>query len=270
MDEIELDRIDMCHAKYYALLNKKRFFAPIAPNPQKILDLGCGTGIWCIDMADEFPSAEVVGVDIAPTQPGWVPPNCRFELDDLQETWTWKENSFDFIFSRDMIASIRDFPRFIDQCYTHVKPGGYVEFHCITGVLASDDDSIPKDSAFRKFSDSLGLSCEKFGTPIDDPIRWKGWFEDRGFENVTEQIVKQPCNPWPKDKRMKLLGAWEMENLLSGLEGMVSRLFQKALGWSQEETTVFLIDVRKDIKNRNIHAYWPYYIVHGRKPGSSV
>ncbi len=44
MDEAELDRIDMCHAKYYALLEKKRFLAPIGSNPQKILDLGCGTG----------------------------------------------------------------------------------------------------------------------------------------------------------------------------------------------------------------------------------
>jgi ubiquinone/menaquinone biosynthesis C-methylase UbiE len=44
MDEPELDRIDMCHTKYYALLEKKRFLAPIPKNPQKILDLGCGTG----------------------------------------------------------------------------------------------------------------------------------------------------------------------------------------------------------------------------------
>lgn len=47
MDEAELDRIDMCHAKYYALLEKKRFLAPIPSNPQKILDLGCGTGELC-------------------------------------------------------------------------------------------------------------------------------------------------------------------------------------------------------------------------------
>lgn len=43
MDDAELDRIDMCHAKYYALLNKKRYLAPIS-DPQRILDLGCGTG----------------------------------------------------------------------------------------------------------------------------------------------------------------------------------------------------------------------------------
>lgn len=39
-------KADMCHAKYYALLEKRRFLAPIAENPQNILDLGCGTGWW--------------------------------------------------------------------------------------------------------------------------------------------------------------------------------------------------------------------------------
>ncbi|KAN0108915.1 hypothetical protein V8E51_008657 [Hyaloscypha variabilis] len=120
MDEPELDRIDMCHTKYFALLEKRRFLAPIPKNPQKILDLGCGTGIWCIDMADDYPSAEVIGIDIAPTQPKWVPPNCRFELDDMEQTWTWREDEFDFIFSRDLILSIRNWPKLIDQCYkTH-------------------------------------------------------------------------------------------------------------------------------------------------------
>ncbi|KAH7413127.1 S-adenosyl-L-methionine-dependent methyltransferase [Cadophora sp. MPI-SDFR-AT-0126] len=270
MDEAELDRIDMCHAKYFALLDKKRFLAPIPPNPQKILDLGCGTGIWCIDIADEFPSAEVIGIDIAPTQPTWVPANCRFELDDMEQPWTWSENTFDFIFSRDLIAAVRDFPRLIDQCYTHLKPGGYVEFQCVTGILHSEDDSVPNDSALQKFSDSLRLAGEAFGTKVDDPLRWKGWFEDRGFEDVTEHIIKLPINTWPKDKRLKLLGAWEMENLLSSLEGMVIRIFQKALGWTEQEVLVFLVDVRKDIKNRNIHGYWPFYIVSGRKPLSGV
>ena len=29
----------------------------------------------------------------------------------------WKENSFDFIFCRDLLLAIRDFPKLIDQCY---------------------------------------------------------------------------------------------------------------------------------------------------------
>jgi ubiquinone/menaquinone biosynthesis C-methylase UbiE len=32
--------------------------------PQRILDAGCGTGRWLVEMATEFPSAEVVGGDV--------------------------------------------------------------------------------------------------------------------------------------------------------------------------------------------------------------
>jgi ubiquinone/menaquinone biosynthesis C-methylase UbiE len=48
MDEAELDRIDMCHAKYCALIGKSRYLAPI-DNPEKILDLGCGTGTYSLN-----------------------------------------------------------------------------------------------------------------------------------------------------------------------------------------------------------------------------
>ncbi|KAK3903142.1 Trans-aconitate 2-methyltransferase [Staphylotrichum tortipilum] len=267
MDDVELDRIDMCHAKYYALLEKKRFLSPIGDNPQKILDLGCGTGIWSIDVADMYPSADVLGVDIAPTQPEWVPPNCIFELDDMEQDWAWKENSFDLIFARDLIVSVRDWPRLIDQAYRHLKPGGWIEFHCVTGILQCDDNTLAPDSPMRKFSDALAESTAIFGTPIDDPLRWKGWFEARGFEDVTQAVYKMPCNPWPKDQRLKLIGAFEMENLLYGLSGMVTRLFSKALKWSPEQVQVFLVDVRREIKNRNVHAYWPFYVVYARKPG---
>lgn len=121
----------------------------------------------------------------------------------------------------------------------------------------SDDNTVPKDGAFQKFSDSLETACAIFGTPVDDPLRWKDQFTSRGFAEVTERIFKLPTNTWPKDQRLKLLGAWEQENLLSGLEGMTMRLFQKALGWTGEDVTLFLVNVRKEMKSRHIHAYWP-------------
>ena len=40
-------------------------------------------------MADDFPSAEILGTDISAVQPSWVPPNCKFEIDDAQLDWTF-------------------------------------------------------------------------------------------------------------------------------------------------------------------------------------
>jgi len=45
MDAAELERIELCHAKYFILLDKKRFLAPITATPHTVLDLGCGTGM---------------------------------------------------------------------------------------------------------------------------------------------------------------------------------------------------------------------------------
>jgi hypothetical protein len=44
IDEDELDRIDLKHRLYTLLLNEKHFLAPIGRNPQRILDLGTGSG----------------------------------------------------------------------------------------------------------------------------------------------------------------------------------------------------------------------------------
>ena len=141
--------------------------------------------------------------------------------------------------------------------FSHLKPGGWVEFQAIVGLLGCDDDSIPEGSYLRRFSDMMESASSKFGASLTDPMKWKSWFEERGYQNVTQKVFKLPFNPWPKDPRMKLLGAWEMENLLSGLEAMVNRMFQKGLGWSDAEVAVFLAYLRKEVKNPQMHGYWP-------------
>lgn len=51
-------------------MGNKLFLAPIN-NPKRILDIGTGTGIWAIEMGDEYPDAQIIGTDLAPTQPTW-------------------------------------------------------------------------------------------------------------------------------------------------------------------------------------------------------
>jgi hypothetical protein len=45
-----------------------------------------------------------------------VPPNVHFEVDDVESDWTYSQK-FDLIFCRDMSAGIKDWPRFVRQCY---------------------------------------------------------------------------------------------------------------------------------------------------------
>jgi hypothetical protein len=50
-DEQEQDRLDMMHHIYSLMLGGKLHLSPL-DDPQHILDVGCGTGIWVIDMAE--------------------------------------------------------------------------------------------------------------------------------------------------------------------------------------------------------------------------
>ena len=52
-------------------------------------------------MADEFPDAHIMGTDLSPIQPSWVPPNCEFIVDDVEAPWNW-DAPFDVIHASDM------------------------------------------------------------------------------------------------------------------------------------------------------------------------
>lgn len=93
-----------------------------------MLDFGTGTGIWAIDFADEFPSASVFDTDLSPIQPGWVPPNFQFWVDDSDSEWTFQpDEKFDFIHGRVMGGSIRDWKILYREIFKHLKPGAWVE-----------------------------------------------------------------------------------------------------------------------------------------------
>jgi len=125
-DEKEQDRLDFMHHIFNMCLNGNLQLAPIGDNPQRVLDVGTGTGIWAIDFADAYPSAEVIGVDLSPIQPQWLPPNLQFNVDDAEAEWIYPQ-PFDFIKMRAMGGAIADWPRLLQQAYLYTKPGGWVE-----------------------------------------------------------------------------------------------------------------------------------------------
>jgi ribosomal protein L11 methylase PrmA len=71
-DAQEQARLDIFHK----LGSQKLIYAPY-PRNGRILDLGCGTGIWAID-AHQCPEAFIVGVDLLSMQPSNQPAKCNF------------------------------------------------------------------------------------------------------------------------------------------------------------------------------------------------
>lgn len=254
-DEVEQDRLDMQHEIFLITMERKLYYSPLPNDLQNVLDMGTGTGIWAIDFADQHPSASVIGTDLSPIQPAFVPPNCKFEIDDYEQPWTFRQK-FDFVHARMLAGSIKDADALFQQVYHSLKPGGWFEIQDFAFPVRSDDGTM-KGTAFERLNENLCDALHKLGRDGGLAERYKEHMQNVGFENVVEVQHKWPQNNWPKDEYYKKLGLWNMVNTLDGLHGFSARLCTQVLGMSVEELELLLVDCRKDIQNTKIHAYWP-------------
>ncbi|KAE9373651.1 S-adenosyl-L-methionine-dependent methyltransferase [Stipitochalara longipes BDJ] len=262
---------DLQHHMMAMTLGGKLYLAPI-PKEQKldrVADLGTGTGIWAIDFADEHPESQVLGVDLSPIQPSFLPPNCAFEVDDIEEPWTYKFKS-DFLHLGFMLGSLSDWPKCFRQCFEGLNPGGWIEIQDFNPLIQDNDNSFPPNCAVRKWTEFSIEAANKLGRPLDSPTWYKAQMEAAGFQNVVETKFKWPQNRWPKDPKMrelgKTVGMWMYENFSGGVQGLSMALFTRGLGWSAQEVEAFLVDVRKDMKDTKIHGYYNISVVYGQKP----
>ncbi|KAK0377467.1 major facilitator superfamily transporter [Colletotrichum limetticola] len=205
--------------------------------------------------ANEFKDAEVIGVDLSPIQPSWAPPNCKFEIDDLEKPWAWHE-PFDFIFCRTMEGSFADPKLIIQEIYDNLTPGGWFEAGGFVLPMGCDDGSVPEESALRRWHDLMAQAGEQCGRSIESPSKYTKAIEDAGFVDIVTEKFIWPLNTWPKDKRFKEIGRWMALNLDMGIEALTLGLLTRVMGWTREEVLKLCDDVRKDLAKTWYHAYW--------------
>lgn len=73
------------------------------------------------DVAEKHGEADVKGIDVAPIQPAWVPPNARYELQDFNVEWGdhGDENKYDLIHERELLGSVTDWSEFYGKCFRY-------------------------------------------------------------------------------------------------------------------------------------------------------
>ena len=273
-DEDERYRLDYQHAVLNHYFDGRLIFSPLDPDTTtQVLDIGTGTGTWCIELADtnQLPNAQITGIDLSPIQPEMVPDNVTFEIQDCTDSdWCRTPGSIDLIHSRFMAGSLESYKHLIRTARKYLKPGtGWLELHEIHPKPVCDDSTMPDDWKFAEWEANLNeASLHRVHPPR--PIRvaenLKSWMQNSGYEDVVEQRFKIPISGWPKDPRMKKIGEWYGANWFHGLPGFSYKPFgPEGLGWNRNEIELMMVDVRKAIKQKSVHAYMFYHVVCGRR-----
>ncbi|KAF2969775.1 hypothetical protein GQX73_g3800 [Xylaria multiplex] len=195
-DEREQNREDMLHAMMLEATNGQLFFAPMSKHPLKILDLGTGTGIWAIEIADKYPSAEVLGVGI--------PANCKFMIDDVEDTWEHGRD-WDFVHLRNMIPILRDPVKLLKNAYENLRPGAWIELQDVDGMVHCDDGTLTPDWPILVFTNIMVEAFAKFGTKSHAAVFGGQYLTKAGFVNIQHHTIKLPYGTWPKDRKWELI-----------------------------------------------------------------
>ncbi|KAF8429589.1 S-adenosyl-L-methionine-dependent methyltransferase [Tirmania nivea] len=285
-DAKEQERLDLSHKIYLLLMRGALHWAPIGNEPTRILDIGTGTGIWVIDMAEKYPNSTIIGTDVLNIQPvlGYAehfrlihiiqcllrtPRNAYFEILDCESIWPWTEK-FDYIHTRCLAGCVEDWPKLYAQAFHNLRPGGWIELQeYSTQVRHPDPNVSPRSngSIIAKWEALFNEASMKSGRPpgivVTENIQRE--LLKAGFVDVRQEVLMLPLGAWHPRREMKELGSYGLLNMLDGVEGFTLRLFTKYLGWSEHQCTRLIEDVRNEFK-RGVTLYTAQYVVWGRKP----
>ncbi|KAI8284289.1 Secondary metabolism regulator LAE1 [Colletotrichum sp. SAR 10_98] len=255
-DETESDRLDMAHALITRVIGNKLYLAPVeTPKVHRILDIGTGTGICKQTRFKQDPKYEaltlynwqIIGNDLSAIQPLWVPPNVKFEIDDVESPWVGPK--YDYI-----------------MC-SNLNPGGWAEFQDMSVEYYSDDGSYKPEHFTYKWNQTFVQTLKAIGRDPAPGPQLEGWVRGHGgFNNVAHQKFKVPIGPWAKKRHYKDIGLLNLAQVLEGLEGFSLKLFCGVLGKSNEEVQSLLAGVRNELKTNAFHALFDIHVVFGQKP----
>ncbi|KAI1852081.1 hypothetical protein JX265_005919 [Neoarthrinium moseri] len=274
VDEDELDKLDIFH-KFFLVTRDKDSYGPglhqhqITEASPRILDLGCGTGIWAIDMADRFHYARIVGLDLNYTQPERIPNTIEFRRQDVEEpNWGLELDSFDLVHLQMMAGSIRDWAALYHNAFRHLKPGTGMIEHIEIDFQPLSDGSLPADARLLHWYSELSSAYARAGKPlalnrqndVDVLLRQAG-FDD--IQCFTRDI---PYHPWPAGEKEKEIGRWFNLAMVQGLQAMTLAPLTRHAGYDKTQVDKLVGEAKKDILTRSRRSYCKMHIWTAKRP----
>ncbi|GAB7364700.1 hypothetical protein MBLNU230_g5500t2 [Neophaeotheca triangularis] len=262
----EAERLDMTYNIIHKAILNKSPLAPalgnlrVADGPLRILDLGCGTGLWCLEMAEKYPDAEIYGVDLINITPkSWVGseiPRCitwNMPMDIEDSNWAQKglpEASFGLINLSGLRGAVADWRALYKKVYRHLKPGsGQIQHIEVDYQPRASDPNVPPDTPFHRWWDLMQAATRE--RPLTTPsfFEQRRLLEEAGFVDVQRGTAPMPWENNGLSNREKKIGdsmkcLFAIEEI-GFFEAMMLLPFTRKLGWHESQVRAFADELRR-------------------------
>ncbi len=127
----EIHRLDFQHYMLHYVL-EANFLAPLIPEQTRaILDVGCGTGRWIYEMAQQFPYSYIIGIDHTFSANTGIafPSTCTFQQSNVLNGLPFLDNYFDFVHQRLLVLALplTQWSFVLRELVRVTRPGGWLE-----------------------------------------------------------------------------------------------------------------------------------------------
>jgi len=212
-DDEELDRLNKQHLMFRDVMGKyppglHEALKDDSDEEKTVIDLGCGSGSWILDIAHDYPHASCLAVDLVPMQSTSMPPNCRSEVDDINLGLQHYFGAFNVVHGRLICTGIKDYPGLIDQIAMVLRPGGLVSlteynFYIYDGnkQLIHIDDSTTTGPWLPRWMHEARKAIQKQGADVDAAHHLFRWVSEHpDYERVLYRDFWFQLSPWKQGK----------------------------------------------------------------------
>ncbi|EJU03997.1 S-adenosyl-L-methionine-dependent methyltransferase [Dacryopinax primogenitus] len=263
VDKREEERLNAQHYGIKDYFGGNNCGAPWPAHPKKILEIGCGHGVWAREVCEQFPEAQVVGVDIVDAVKNR-PSNFSFQrLNVIKDTWPFPLGSFDIVHCRFVALHVQNFKTLVERAIEATAPGGILMFEDQDQQLRADGKPLPYPahyafSVFHSFGHMAGV--DSYAAPLIAPII----LGTRQFDELHQEIVPAPMGPWTDNPKLHAIGEGIRTGLIEGAKTLNPVLFE--YGMTQDN----IDGVVKAMENSEHRLYMDQYFIWARKKSSRL
>ncbi|KAI9483785.1 MAG: S-adenosyl-L-methionine-dependent methyltransferase [Benjaminiella poitrasii] len=234
-------------------------------NPKRILDSACGVGLWSIEMAQEYPNCQVIGIDVVPPseKEGWNQPlarsagqKIRFQYGDiLKNRIQFPDDYFDFIYQRDVatVLSFKSWPNLISEFHRMLKPGGQIQL--------VEYDLLFKNPGpvLTQVNDYYRLAASTIDVNPDYTLFLADYLKEAGFVDIEVKTYEIPIGEWPTTDLEKQHGYLYKEQMRALFKSMNRWWCSELKVLSQQEYSRVCAEALEEFEEFHSYACWKIF-----------